>query len=169
MKEKYLYKCIAIVFICFILDSTLSFFLPYNYVKDSISIIPYIGLMLFSLLVKTIDVPERYFFAAICGTYYSIVYTNSLAIYILVYCLIAFIRSYIIKLESLSLLESSLFCLSTISLCELVVYWLMWITNTTNYPLSQFLLMRLLPTLLVNFVLSLFVYWFFKSMKIEGK
>ena len=65
--------------------------------------------MMFSLLVKTIDGAERYFFAAICGVYYSIVYSNSLAIYILIYCLIAFVRSYIVKLESFSLIESMVF------------------------------------------------------------
>ena len=110
MKENYLYKCFITLFICFIIDSTISFFLPYNYTKTSITIIPCIGLMMFALLVKTVKGPERYFFAAVSGVYYSVVYSNSLAIYILIYCLIAFVRSYIIKIESLSLIEASVFC-----------------------------------------------------------
>ncbi len=169
MKENYLYKCFITLFICFIIDSTISFFLPYNYTKSSITIIPYIGLMMFALLVKTVEGPERYFFAAVSGVYYSVVYSNSLAIYILIYCLIAFVRSYIIKIESFSMIESSVFCISTILVEEIIVYWLMWITNMTNYSLTNFTLMRLLPTVLFNFVLSFLVYWVYNYIKIEVK
>lgn len=169
MKENYLYKCFITLFICFIIDSTISFFLPYNYTKSSITIIPCIGLMMFALLVKTVEGPERYFFAAVSGVYYSVVYSNSLAIYILIYCLIAFVRSYIIKIESFSMIESSVFCISTILVEEIIVYWLMWITNMTNYSLTNFTLMRLLPTVLFNFVLSFLVYWVYNHIKIEVK
>ncbi len=169
MKENYLYKCFITLFICFIIDSTISFFLPYNYTKTSITIIPCIGLMMFALLVKTVKGPERYFFAAVSGVYYSVVYSNSLAIYILIYCLIAFVRSYIIKIESLSLIEASVFCVSTILVEEIIVYWLMWITNMTNYSLLNFALMRLLPTLALNLVLSFLVYWVYNHIKIEVK
>lgn len=169
MKESYLFKCFIIVIICFVIDSTISFFLPYNYTKTSITIVPYLGLMMFTLLVKTIEGPERYFYAALCGVYYSIVYSNSLAIYILIFCLIAFVRSYIIKIDLISFVESSIFCVSTICMGELIVYWLMWITNTTSYPLMSFSLMRLLPTLLFNFVLSLLIYWVYNHIKIEVK
>lgn len=167
MRDSYLVKCFLIIFLCFIVDSTIRFFLPYNFTKVGISIIPCLGLMMFALLVKTIDGAERYFFAAICGVYYSIVYASSLAIYILIYCLIAFIRSYMIKLESFNILESMIFCLSTIFMQEVIVYWLMWITNMTRYPMTSFLLMQLLPTLLVNAVLSMGIYWIYNKVKIE--
>lgn len=165
--ESYLFKCFLIVFLCFVIDSTISFFLPYNYAKTGITIVPCIGLMMFTLLVRTVEGAERYFFAAICGVYYSIIYSNSLAIYILIYCLIAFVRSYIFKLESLSLLESMIFCILTIFAQECVLYWLMWITNMTRYPISSFMLMRILPTLIVNFILSMLVYWVYNKVKIE--
>lgn len=169
MRENYLYKCFITILICFLIDSTMSFFLPYNFTKSSVTIIPCIGLMMFALLVKTVEGPERYFFAAVCGVYYSVIYSNSLAIYILIYCLIAFVRSYIIKVDPLALIEASVFCVSTIFVEEIVVYWLMWITNMTNYTLNNFILMRLLPTLGVNFVFSFLVYWVYNQIKIEVK
>ena len=167
MRDSYLIRCFIAVFLCFVVDSTITFFLPYNYTKTGITVVPYLGLMLFTMLVKTIDGAERYFFAAICGVYYSIVYSNSLAIYILIYLLIAFIRSYVIKLESLSLIESTVFCISTIFVQEAIVYWLMWITNITRYSLSQFMLMRMLPTIIVNGILSFAIYWVYNKVKIE--
>lgn len=169
MKENYLIKCFLTILICFVIDSTISYFLPYNYTKSSVVIVPAIGLMMFALLVKTITGAERYFFAAVCGVYYSIVYSNSLAIYILIYCLIAFVRSYIIKVKEFSMIESSLFCISTIFVEEIVVYWLMWITSTTNYAIFSFATMRLIPTLLFNFVLSFVVYYIYNQIKIEVK
>lgn len=167
MRDSYLLRCFLAVFLCFIIDSTISFFLPYNYTKTGITVVPCLGLMMFALLVRTIDGAERYFYASICGVYYSIVYSNSLAIYILIYCLIAFVRSYIIKLESLNVVESMVFCVLTIFAQEIMLYWLMWITNMTRFPVLSFLTMRVLPTLLVNAILSIGVYWVYNKVKIE--
>ncbi|MEG0277491.1 MAG: hypothetical protein RR630_10730, partial [Coprobacillus sp.] len=59
------------------------------------------------------------------------------------------------------------FLTSTIFAQEIVLYWLMWITNMTRYPISSFGLMRLLPTLLVNIILSIGVYFIYNKVKIE--
>jgi len=167
MSESYLLRCFFVVFLCFVVDSTIAFFLPYNYTKTGLTFVPCLGLMTFAMLVRTIEGPERYLYATICGTYYSIIYSNSLAIYILIYCLIAFIRSYIIKLESFTFAESMLFCISTVFAQEIMVYWLMWITNMTRYPMSSFFLMRILPTVLMNFVLFIGGYIIYNKVKIE--
>lgn len=153
-------------FCVLLLDSTLSFFLPYNYTKTGLTIVPCIGLMMFTLLVKTIDGAERYFFAALCSLYYQLF----ILIFSYIYTYLLFnrlIRSYIVKLESLSLPEAMVFCVLTIFAQEIVLYWLMWITNITRYPVTSFLLMRILPTLLVNGVLSIGVYWIYNKVKIE--
>lgn len=169
MKENKLLKCIIIILICFVIDSTISFFLPYNYTKSSITVVPYLGMMMFTLLIKSLEGAEKYFFAVICGAYYSIVYSNSLAIYILFYTLIAFVRTHMIKIASFSMLESSVFCILTIFSNEIIVYWLMWITNMTNYPIQSLLVMRLIPTLLLNFVLAFPVYLIYDYMELEVK
>ena len=85
VQDSYLVKCFLVVFLCFVVDSTIHYFLPYNFTKTSITITPCLGLMMFALLVRTIEAgAERYFFATLCSVYYSIVYANSLAIYILI-------------------------------------------------------------------------------------
>lgn len=167
MRDSYLLRCFIVVFLCFVVDSTAGFFLPYNYTKTGLTIVFSSGLMMYALLVKTVDGYDRYFFGAVCGVYYSVVYSNSLAIYILIYCLIAFIRSYVIKFEGLNIAESTMLCVSTVFAQEVIVYWLMWITNMTRYPISSFIVMRLLPTLGVNLILSLVVYWVYNKVKIE--
>ncbi len=156
--DKYLIKSFLIIILCFVIDSTLSFFLPYNYVKSSLTLSPLVGLMMFCMIIKTIDVPERYFFAALCGVYYSVIYANTLAVYILIYSLIAFVRTYIYKFDKLSFFEMLVFCILTICAQEFIVYWLMKATGITLLKLGSFVLMRVLPTIVLNIVLYIFVY-----------
>lgn len=166
-KDNLLYKCFFVMFICFTLDSVISYFTPLNLSKDGITLVPSLSLMMYLLLVKKIEGANRYFFGAICGLYYSVVYSNSLAVYILVYVFIAFVRSYIVKIEEFSFLEALLFSILTIFAQESVVYWLMKVTNITNMVVSQFLLMRILPTLIMNAVLFIGVFIFYQKFRIE--
>lgn len=166
-RDNYLVKCLLIMLVCFTLDSLIGYFLPLNFSKEGITIVPSIALMMYLLLVKTIEGANRYFFGAICGLYYSVVYSNSLAIYILIYVIIAFIRSYIIKLEEFSVLEAFMLSILTIFSQEVVVYWLMKITSITNMMISQFLLMRVLPTLIFNVILFGGVFFAYKKLRIE--
>ena len=166
-KDNYLIKCFLVMLICFTLDSFISYFMPFNFSKQGITIVPSVALMMYLLLVKSIDGVNRYFFGAICGLYYSIVYSNSLAIYILIYVIIAFVRTYIVKIEEFSFLEAIVLSILTIFAQESVVYWLMKITNTTNMMISQFLLMRVLPTLICNVILFAGVFFAYKKIRIE--
>ena len=166
-KDNYLVRCFITMLICFTLDSIISYFMPLNFSKEGITIVPSIALMMYLLLVKTIEGAERYFFGAICGLYYSIVYSNSLAIYILIYVIIAFVRSYIVKIEEFSFLEAIMLSILTIFAQEAVVYWLMKITNTTKMIFSQFLVMRIVPTLICNIILFIVVFFVYKKIRIE--
>ena len=165
---KYLIKCFLIMLICFVIDSTISYFLPYNFTKSSFIAIPYIALMMFCMMVKTIDAPERYFFAATCGVYYSVVYTNSLPVYILMFTFVAFARTYIYKFEKLSFFESLLFSILTICTQETVVYWLMKLTRITTIKFIPLITLRIFPTILLNLILFCVVYLFF-NLFVKGE
>ena len=166
--DRHLIKSFIIILLCFVIDSTISYFLPYNFTKTSITLTPYFSLMMFCMLVKTIEGAERYFFASICGVYYSVVYTNSLAIYILIFALIAFVRSYIYKFDKLSFFEMMIFCVLTIFSQEFVLYWLMKVTGITFMKVISVLLMRILPTIGLNIVLYVFVYVAF-NLTVSGE
>ncbi len=159
MIEKQLYKNFLIMIICYLLDSIISFFLPYNLSKTGISFIPSIGLMMFTLLVMTLHDPsERFFFSALCGLYYCVVYSNSLLIYVLVYVAIAFVRSYIYRNDHITLLEYLVLMFIILLLKELVVYYLMVATDVTSLTFLSFVRLRLLPTTLINTIIGAGVY-----------
>ncbi len=162
MKDNQLIKNFLIMFVAYVVDSTIAYFLPYNLTKAGITIVPCLGLMLFSLLSMTLhDRSERFFFSAVCGLYYCICYSNSLLIYVLFYCMITFVRSYLYRNDNMNVLEFFVFAFLVVLLKEVSVYWLMRFTHITQLGLLKFGLLRLLPTLGFNGVFSFLVYFIY--------
>ncbi len=156
---------LMIIAICFCIDSTLTYFLPYNYMKNSLVITPKIGLMMFVLLNSQLKANESIFFAMFCGFYYSLIYADSLLIYVLIYSIVAYFSKMYIKESSSMFIETYIFTISTIFIQEIVVYLLMIITYTTKLGVVPFITLRLLPTLLINSLLFIGVYYFHKKFK----
>lgn len=157
------------MFICFVIDSTITYFLPFDFTKSGLMLVPCIGLMMFVLLSNCIDKEIRYFFASVVGIYYAVIYANSLAIYVLLYCIYAFFVKIYMKSSSFTYLESLLVFVLTIFAQEVVLYWLMWITNITELSVFNFAILRLLPTLGLNIVLSIPLFVIYKKLKFEGR
>lgn len=57
----------------------------------------------------------------------------------------------------------------TIIAQEVVIYWLVWITNVTQLSIVALLTNRLLPTLGANLLLIAPVYFIHKKLGFEGK
>ena len=162
-QEISIFKYFAVMLVCFAIDSTISYFLPANFSKEGVFVIPAISLMMYLLLLDSIDnTSYRYFFGAICGLYYSIVYSNSLAIYILIYVLMAFIRTHVFKIENLNFFEWLIFALVVIVFQEVVVYSLMKATGVTAYGINRFVINRIFPTLAFNLVMFIPLFYLSK-------
>ena len=58
-----LVRYLIIMFVSFIVDSILRFYLPSSILKVNLTVIPYVGVMMFDLLNNTIDEDHRYIFA----------------------------------------------------------------------------------------------------------
>ena len=167
--NKKLYRYYLVMALSFVVDSVINYYLPFNFDKSGITIITYTSLMMFTLLNNTIGNEHRYIFATVSGLYYAIVYANSLLIYVLLYCMYAFLGKKYTKLATFTLLEMFIAVIVTIIVQEVVLYWLMWITNITQLSIVIFLKNRLLPTVLFNLVLIAPVYFIHKKLGFEGK
>lgn len=162
-------KYFLIMIIAFVLDSCISYFLPFDYGKKGIIIVPCIGLMTFMLLNNTVDNEFQYPFAVITGAYYAIIYANSLAIYVLLYVVFSFFGRQYTKLSTFSIFESFMVFALTIFVQLSVVYWLMRGTGITNINVIQFVIWRLLPSLLFNIILSIPVFFINRKLGFEVK
>ena len=149
MKNNQIIKNFLIMFVCYLIDSVINFFIPTNINRSGLTFVPCIGLLMFSLLTVTIhDKSERFFFGAACGLYYSVCYSNSLMVYILIYCAITFVRTYIYRNDNITCFES-------------VVY------AALNIGIIQFTTMRFVPTLVMNLVFAPIVYLIYKQFDIH--
>lgn len=167
MKNK-LVRYLIIMFISFVIDSVLRFYLPSSILKLNLTIVPYVGVMMFDLLTNTIDEDHRYIFAGICGIYFSVIYGNSIFIYVLLFFMYAFFEKRYMKKAVMTYFEAIVIVVLTIFVQESVLYSLMWITNTTQLVITTFLIKRLLPTLLFNIVIFNGVYFIHDKLKLEG-
>lgn len=167
--NKRLVLLFAVVAFCFAIDSSIVYFLPFDFGHTGVVVIPCIGLMMWTLINNIIEDEHRYLFAALVGVYFAIIYANSLLIYVLLYCLYAFFGRRYMKLSRFSLIEAVVVIGLTIFVQEIVIYWLMWITNVTAISIVKFAMYRLLPTLIFNIVLSIPLFYLHKKLGFEGK
>lgn len=167
MKNK-LIRSLVVMFVCFMIDSLLRYYLPHDLLKTGLTIVSYVGVMMFTFLNNDIDEERRYFFALVCGVYYSIIYGNSVFIYMLLFLIYAFIGKQYMKRATFTYFEALAMVILTIFMQETVLYLLMWITCTTKLLIITFIVWRLLPTLLFNAVIFNIVYIVHDKIKLEG-
>ncbi|MBO6046945.1 MAG: hypothetical protein J6P61_04240 [Erysipelotrichaceae bacterium] len=170
MRRSQLITNFIIMIVCFILDSSIAYFLPYNLTKLGVTFIPSLGLMMFILLCKTLqDRYERFFFATICGFYYAITYTNSMLIFILIYTVIAFARTYVVYEEPLSLMTYMLFAAIVLGFKEIVIYFFLRTIQMTYLSMRMYVLLRFLPTVLINLLFAPVIYLTYNWFEFEVK
>lgn len=149
---------IFLLWLAFMLDSVLTYFIPFDFTKSSPMCISCMGLMTFTLINNELKDEEYIFFAVLAGAYYSILYADSLFIYILIYAVVAYLGRKYMKYSSYSFIESYLFIFSTIIFQEIVIYIMMILSQVTKLGIIKYLTLRLLPTLILNSVLFIFVF-----------
>lgn len=167
MKNK-LARSLVVMFICFVIDSLLRYYLPHDLLKTGLTIVSYVGVMMFTFLNNDIDEERRYFFALVCGVYYSVIYGNSVFIYMLLFLIYAFIGKQYMKKATFTYFEALTMVILTIFMQEAVLYLLMWITGITKLYVMTFIVWRLLPTLLFNAIIFNVVYFVHDKIKLEG-
>lgn len=167
MKNK-LIRFLVVMFFCFMIDSLLRYYLPHDILKTGLTIVSYVGVMMFTFLNNDIDEERRYFFALVCGVYYSVIYGNSVFIYMLLFLIYAFIGKQYMKRATFTYFEALAMVILTIFMQETVLYLLMWITGITKLLVITFIVWRLLPTLLFNAIIFNAVYFVHEKIKLEG-
>lgn len=148
-----------LLWITFVLDSVLTYFVSFDFTKSSSMPVFCMGLMMFTLVNNQLKKEEYLAYAIIVGSYYSIIYANSLFVYVLIYSIVAYFGRIYMKYSSYTLIESYFFVFSTILFQEFVIYLMMILTGVTQIGLIKYLSLRLLPTLLFNSILFIAVYF----------
>lgn len=162
-------KNVLCLVICFMFDSILSYFLPFDFAKSGIMMIPCIGLMMFSILCMYSKDSRKLAFATMVAAYYAILYADSLAFYVLVYGLITYYAQFYHYHVSESYLGDMLFVVSTVFLQESMVYLLMKGIGLTALNVTSYVIYRMIPTLCLNLLLSLPVVYIYRRWMSKGE
>ncbi|MDD8048196.1 MAG: rod shape-determining protein MreD [Thomasclavelia sp.] len=157
---------LIIMFGAFCVDNLLGYFLPYNFSYQSITLIPYVSLIMFVFLSNKVNPSERYLFSIICGLYYAVIYTNSLYVFVIVYCIYAFgVERYANK-STLSFFEGLLTCGVIVLINETILYVISCIFGMNSMNILLFVGLRLIPTIIMNLVL--YIPCYFINTKIQS-
>lgn len=148
-----------LLWLAFVVDSVVTYMIPFDFTKSSLMMVPCIGLMMFTLINNQLKNDEYLTYAVICGAYYAILYADSLFVYVLIYSVISYFGRVYMKYSSYSLIESYIFVFSAIIFQELVIYLMMTLTQVTKLGIVKYLTLRLLPTLILNSFLFILVYY----------
>ncbi|WP_249029855.1 rod shape-determining protein MreD [Tannockella kyphosi] len=150
---------------CFVIDSTITFFMPFDFTKNSYMVVPYVGTMVFCFLVNHVEKEQRYLLSVLVGLYFTIVYGNSLAIFPLLYVGLAWGVNKYTKGMHFQLFEYIYIVFSTILAFETVLYLLMWFTGMTQLTVVLFLQLRFIPTVLFNLLISIVLFIIYNKVE----
>lgn len=143
------------------------YYLPYDYQNVTTVIIPYLGILMFTLLNNTIDVKNRYKFALVVGVMVAMLFKNGYTPFIILYPLFAYIGHRYFRRSEYEFHEGLFMALLNIIICEVVIYLIAFLTDQTVYSTLDFLYYRLLPTIVFNLLMYLPIYVIYE--KIKGK
>ncbi|MFD2446217.1 rod shape-determining protein MreD [Bacillus sp. CGMCC 1.16607] len=93
------------------------------------------------------------------GLLFDIVYTEIIGVYLFMIPLTAYFVSKMMKILQSNIIIATFVVLLGIALMEIVVFEMNFLIHVTSMPFPQYVSMRLLPTLVLNFIfIILFVY-----------
>ena len=151
--------------LAFIIDSTITYLLPYK-IRGSYEFVSSIGILSFLYVVNALKLRYQYWYALAVGFYYSIIYANSQFIYVWLFMLDVFLIHVYIKTRKISFNESIVNSIGLIVIHQTIPFIVYSLTNMTNLSITQFLFLRLLPTLAGNMVFGLVIYFVVDQLKI---
>jgi rod shape-determining protein MreD len=142
----------AVFFLLFIIESLFVELFPVRFLTGGHILVP--RFLLAGILLLTIygSKKQGIWYGMLFGLMFDIVYTEVIGIYLFMFPLTAYIISKLMKILQANIVIATFVVLFGIALLELVVYEMNFLIHITTMEFPQFINLRLVPTLIVNFV-----------------
>ncbi|WP_188453509.1 rod shape-determining protein MreD [Virgibacillus oceani] len=144
--------------------------LPPKLVMSDLLIIPHWVLIFLVFVSIFYDKEQTYYsvlYGAIFGLLIDIVYTGVLGVYMFTYALVIYIIHGLKKLLHANIHVTLLLGFIGIVLADLVIYLIFFVIGLTEMPGKDYLIYRVIPTILANLLFLLVLYPFFKKRLIK--
>ncbi|WP_456278118.1 rod shape-determining protein MreD [Bacillus sp. AK128] len=155
--RKWLLPTLALL--CFIFESVFVQVLPSELFNMERIMIPRFVMVIIVLITMLTSVSKGMIYGFVLGLLYDLMYTDLMGVYMFAYTFLAYGVAMIMKVLHINILTVILISLLSIGILDFFVYGIMILLKITMMPVEEFLMVRLLPTLVLNlaFVILLFV------------
>ncbi|WP_430785013.1 rod shape-determining protein MreD [Virgibacillus flavescens] len=155
-----------ILFIFVILEGVAIKLLPPNFVMSDLLIIPHWVFVFLLFMAIFYDNSQTYFsvlYGALFGMLIDIVYTGVLGVYMFSYAFVIYVVHGIVKMLHGNILVTIILGIVGISLTDFIIYLIFSVVGLTDMLIDDYMLYRLLPTVIANLLFLLVLYPFTKN------
>jgi rod shape-determining protein MreD len=153
--KKYLLP--VLIAFCFILESLFVELWPASLFQSKWIIVPHFLMVL--IVFVTIYAGKKYgiLYGFLFGLLFDVVYTEIIGIYLFMIPLIAYIIAWVMKILQSNIFVTSFVSLFGVALLELGVYEMNFLIQLTDMNFSDYVNLRLFPTLLLNLIFIMII------------
>jgi rod shape-determining protein MreD len=145
--------------VCFIIESIFVEIFPPDLFGTDKMIVPHFLLTVLILMGIYYIRNRAIIYAFIFGLLFDTFYTGILGIYLFIFPLSVYITSTMMKVLQSNIFVSALVTIVNISIAEFIVYGLNVLIGQTSISSLDFLILRLIPTLLLNLIFYIIIFF----------
>ena len=162
MFSRFLLPCVAVIL--FLIEPIFTLFSRVEMFDRTLILVPHILFMFLLFLSVYFDRKTGLKYAIIFGLLYDIVYVDILGLYTVLFPVFCFLIHWIVRFIQQSLFVITVLTIFFVAVLEFVAYEFFLLVDLTSMAMPTFLLSRLLPTILANFVILIIIGWLFKYL-----
>ncbi|HEY4624108.1 MAG TPA: rod shape-determining protein MreD [Solibacillus sp.] len=146
----------------FLVESEFAMFSPLQWNDSTYYLIPRFLILYLIFLAIYYSRKKAMIYGLIFGLCFDVFYINIIGLYTVLYPAICFIAAWFVKRVEAHLLFTTFLSLGLLAILEVVLYEFFYIIQFTTMALQPFLIYRLAPTLIANFLFLIMLAWAFK-------
>lgn len=162
MFVRFLLPFIAVIL--FLIEPVFALFSQIHLFDAQIFLVPRFLLMYLLFLAVYYDRKKSLIYAVVFGVLYDVVFIDIVGLYAVLFPLLCFFINWVVRFIQQSLPIVTLLTVFIVAVLEFVIYEFFTLISFTSLPIDQFLLTRLLPTIIANFLFLVLLGWSFKYL-----
>lgn len=155
--------------LCFYCESVFVELTPPGTIKNDILLVPHFLLVLLIVMGIFYLRNRTLIYAAIFGLLFDVYYTEIIGVYLFLLPIVVYLASKMAKVVQVNIFTTFFIALLSVGIVEFVVYGLNVFVLQHNMGIQEFLNRRLWPTLIVNQIFFLIIYFPFKKLLTQRK
>ena len=148
----------------FLLESEFAMFSPLELNGGTYFLIPRFLILYLIFLAIYYSRKKAMIYGLIFGLCFDVFYLNIIGLYSVLYPAICFLAAWFVKRVESHLIFTMFLSLGLLAVFEFILYEFFYVIQFTTMALQPFLIHRLAPTLIANFLFLLMLAWAFKYL-----